>query len=520
MVYRGKPSGACERCRSRRLKCDQGIPSCSACIRARVDCPGYRNRLDLGFRDQNDEVISRAQRSAQKKRSAALTPVSVEESGSGTLSFSPRNNVEFPVQDLAKGYFFSHYITGGLEGGHMSYLLPLIADPGNVAVNSALNAVGLAALSNIRLSPQMMLKARREYTNALSETNQALANTAMSKRDDTLAAVVLLGMFEVLTCSDGSFIDRWMKHMEGATKLIEFRGVDQLSRQEGLNLFTQLRAQIHIGKIYQEKYSSPLLFQLSENAMRYRDSNDHIVDELGLEVIRLSNFCASMKDGSVTDPGEIIRTALTIDANLTSLFISVPAAWSYRTVKVPIFNGEAITRAVWGDTYHIYGSLASSSMWNNYRSARILVHELIIDAVKTLEASASEDTDRRRQSALDSQSRLIAHQLVEDICASVPFNLGAGTEVSEGADIEGPAPFRVTGAGGFSLMWPLLIAGNSGLACQELRQWIIDCLEKIGHSMGINQALAMAHLLRRGMRSRAWISEDSTSSNYGCIGVT
>jgi hypothetical protein len=117
------------------------------------------------------------------------------------LSFSPRNNIEFPAQDLAKGYFFSHYITGGLEGGHMSYLLPLIADPRNVAVNSALNAVGLAALSNIRLSPQLMLKARREYTNALSETNRALASIAMSKRDDTLAAVVLLGMFEVcLTC--------------------------------------------------------------------------------------------------------------------------------------------------------------------------------------------------------------------------------------------------------------------------------------------------------------------------------
>lgn len=32
--------------------------------------------------------------------------------------------------------------------------------------------------------------------------------------------------------------------MEGATKLIEFRGVDQLGRREGLDLFTQLRAQI------------------------------------------------------------------------------------------------------------------------------------------------------------------------------------------------------------------------------------------------------------------------------------
>ncbi|KAJ5915930.1 hypothetical protein N7454_010837 [Penicillium verhagenii] len=366
----------------------------------------------------------------------------------------------------------------------------------------------------------MMLKARHEYSKALSETNQALADVAMSKRDDTLAAVVLLGMFEVLTCSDGSFIDRWMKHMEGATQLIEFRGVDQLGRREGLDLFTQLRAQIHIGKIYQEKYSSPLLFQLSEDAMKYRDLNDHIIDELGLEVIRLSNFCASMKDGSVTDPGEIIRNALIIDANLTSLFLSVPASWNYRTVKVPLYDGEPITRAVWGDSYHIYGSLAASSMWNNYRSARILVHELIIDTVKALDASA-EDTDRRQQHALASQSRVIAHQLVEDICSSVPFNLGAGTEADDGNDIEASAPFQVTAAGGFSLMWPLLIAGNSGLACKELRQWIINCLDKIGHSMGINQALAMAHLLRRGMGSRAWLSEDITtpSSDY-YIGAT
>ncbi|KAJ6032055.1 hypothetical protein N7540_002787 [Penicillium herquei] len=359
----------------------------------------------------------------------------------------------------------------------------------------------------------MMLKARHEYTKALSETNKALANVTMSKRDDTLAAVVLLGMFEVLTCSDGSFIDRWMKHMEGATKLIEFRGVDQLTRKEGLDLFTQLRAQIHIGKIYQEKYSSPLLFTLSEKAMEYRNSDDHIIDELGLEVIRLSNFCASMKDGSVTDPGEIIRAALTIDANLTSLFITVPASWNYRIVKVPVFNGEAITRAVWGDSYHIYENLAASSMWNNYRSARILVHELIIDTVKRLDASTPEETDRRQQRALASQSRLIAHQLVEDICSSVPFNLGAGSETSDGNDIEASAPFQVTAAGGFSLMWPLLIAANSGLACQELRQWIINCLDKIGHSMGINQALAMAQVLRRGMSSRALSLEDSATPN-------
>jgi hypothetical protein len=47
-----------------------------------------------------------------------------------------------------------------------------------------------------------------------------------------------------MTCTDDSFIDRWMKHMDGAAQLIEHRGLEQLNRPEGLRLFTQLRAQI------------------------------------------------------------------------------------------------------------------------------------------------------------------------------------------------------------------------------------------------------------------------------------
>ncbi|CAI7570855.1 unnamed protein product [Penicillium bialowiezense] len=87
-------------------------------------------------------------------------------------------------------------MSGGPCGGHMSYLLPLTNHSPHSAVNTALTAVGLAALSNIRMSPRMMLKARQEYTTALSQTNHALKTPALSKRDDILAAVVLLGMFE------------------------------------------------------------------------------------------------------------------------------------------------------------------------------------------------------------------------------------------------------------------------------------------------------------------------------------
>ncbi|KAJ5382126.1 hypothetical protein N7517_000037 [Penicillium concentricum] len=574
MVYCGKPSPACGRCRTRRLKCDQGSPSCTQCMRAQVDCPGYRDPLDWSFRDQSEDIIRKSQQPTRKKRTTTSISTSVQ-------NRTPlRNSLVYPVQELGKAHVFVNYMSGGPCGGHMSYLLPLMKDTRNSPVlTTALTAVGLAALSNIRLSPRMMFQARKEYTTALSQTNDALRDPVLSKRDDTLAAVVLLGMFEVMTCSDDSFIDRWIKHMDGAKNLIEHRGSEQLTRQEGLGLFTNLRAQISISQIYQEKYSSPTMTQLTQDAKQYRDPDDRMVDEVSRVVIQLTNFCAALKDGSITQPSEIIRRTLNLDADLMSILLTAPPSWGYKTVKVPLVDGEPVIRTVWGDSYHVYRNLSVSSVWNNARAARLLMHEMLLDAVKLLENSPG-SSSLHQQQIIASQSRQIAHQLVDDICASVPFHLGMGMEdtydwpssnqsaagesypvASEQGNSHGsfsttplpwpsmpaftsaersssletdaaylgaflpntntmnsethyPSPlspsFEVSGAGGVTLVWPLLIAANSGFASPQLRKWIIGCLEKIGHSMGINQALATAQLLRDGMDSRAWMSPDGT----------
>jgi hypothetical protein len=178
-------------------------------MRATVDCPGYRDPLDWNFRDESDDVIRKSQRSARKKRTiTSLSPSTSADDSSVGIYYqnthalpSPQNSLVYSVQEQAKAHLFVHYMAGGPCGGHMSYLLPLTKDTRNSAVNAALTAVGLAALSNIRLSPRMMLKARQEYTTALSQTNHALKDPILSKRDDILAAVVLLGMFEVSKCN-------------------------------------------------------------------------------------------------------------------------------------------------------------------------------------------------------------------------------------------------------------------------------------------------------------------------------
>jgi hypothetical protein len=321
--------------------------------------------------------------------------------------------------------------------------------------------------------------------------------------------------------------------------------------------------------------------QLTEDAKQYRSPDDRMVDEVGSVVIRLTDFCASLKDGTVTQPSEIIRRTLNLDAELMSILLTAPPSWSYKTVNVPLVDGEPINNAVWGDSYHVYRNLSVSGVWNNARSARLLMHELILDTVKSLEASSPENSNLHQQRILAAQSRQIGKQLVDDICASVPFHMDVDTEnydwgnsgqetgretyassTWDGAsssflmtplpwsptptyptiDMRGtsdtetmnlgdfvpnmsiispepqqtyplPPNFEIFGAGGVTLVWPLLIAANSGFASRDMRKWITVCLDKIGHSMGINQALAMAQLLRDGMDSRAWLSPESSPTH-------
>ncbi|PWY69703.1 hypothetical protein BO70DRAFT_432353 [Aspergillus heteromorphus CBS 117.55] len=504
MVYRGKPSTACDRCRGRRLKCDRVRPSCSQCIRAQVDCPGYRDTAELSFRDQSEEVIRKAQAKHRARRSPGTETINQQ---LDRKAISLDVVLSSPPEELAKGYFFTHF-----GGGHMPYLLDLTRNQDNAPINAALTAAGLAALSNLRMSPQLMLNARRHYTVALSRTNHALQDTVLARRDETLAAVVLLGMFEIITCSDGSFADRWVKHMDGAAQLIELRGLQQVERSAGLHLFTQLRAQIVLSRIYQERYCSPILAQLTEEAPKYRDPNYRTIDRLGILVIKLSTLCAAVKDGTIQQPTDIIRRSLSLDADFMSTLLAIPPTWAYSTVEVPHSEGGSRMHSVWGTRFHIYRNLTISSAWNNYRSARLVIHELIITAAKSLQHSSNMNT-RNEQESLILQSERTCHQIVEDICASVPFHLGA---TAGDADACGGIAASPTGAGGITVVWPLLIAANSGFASPTLRNWVTDCLDKIGHSLGINQALAVAQLLRNGMRTRSFASVDSSEDLYQC----
>ncbi|UNI13549.1 hypothetical protein JDV02_000284 [Purpureocillium takamizusanense] len=74
MVYCGKPSKGCSNCRERKIRCDQRMPTCGQCEKRSQQCPGYRNMVDLMFRDESNHVIKKAntaRKRLNKSREAA-----------------------------------------------------------------------------------------------------------------------------------------------------------------------------------------------------------------------------------------------------------------------------------------------------------------------------------------------------------------------------------------------------------------------------------------------------------------
>lgn len=106
-----------------------------------------------------------------------------------------------PIEQIATDFFFSNFVAvphNGDSRGFLGYMIPLAnADPSNKHLSLAFSAVKLAALGNKPNAKSLLWKAEEQYSRAIRHVNQALRDPVDQKTDQTLAAVLLLGLFEV-----------------------------------------------------------------------------------------------------------------------------------------------------------------------------------------------------------------------------------------------------------------------------------------------------------------------------------
>jgi hypothetical protein len=425
------------------------------------------------------------------------------------------------------GFFFSN-LTIGVFGPSRDYLayLPSLFNKTNMDEHllASVRAVGIAGFSNVVNSPSLMKEARKEYSTALHLVNAALRSPTEVRKDSTLLAVMTLSFFESVTGFNQRSLQAWAQHIHGAAALVKLRGREQLRSPESLRLFNQVTASLLMSCVHRELEIPAEIRELRTEAARYIDPSNpawRLQDIL----IAFASFRASLRQGSPSGLPSILAAALELDSAFLELLSNVPAAWKYEVMSTDsgLVNPELVFKAC--STYHVYRDFGVAQIWNSMRACRILLNRAIRDMLLRGFAAKPPVFVALEHTALFQAATDTLFQLRYDILASVPQYLECGDNtpgwsesldtsslVSSGAGSrhslvlpsdQTPGPLA---SGGYFLIWPLYLVGAMDITTEPMRLWIIERLQCIGRSQGIQLAVTVAGLLEMKGQIQAWWS--------------
>lgn len=170
--------------------------------------------------------------------------------------------------------------------------------------------------------------------------------------------------------------------------------------------------------------------------------------------------------------------------------------WRYQDMRV------ADSAHVWNCSMHAYSQMPVPSVWNSYRCLRIIVsraHEVLEEAL----------IPNGIISSCESHRIAMRDAMVNDICASMPFQLDHG-----GPLFSSPSALATA----YTSLWPLFHAGacakdslmKSGWTQTETNSggyfdtaqfaWILGRLDYVSNVLGLRSADNLASVLRGGQK--------------------
>jgi len=322
------------------------------------------------------------------------------------------------------------------------------------------------------------------------------------------------------TCTAPPSMRAWLKHISGATALLELRGKQQLDTEVGRRLFAYLCTQIVNFSILRRQPIPSAILRLLESypAMSegYRTDITKKFYAISARHCILRAKIASSPSGTLATCTEsIISEALSIAADLQSWHSNLPPDYHpTSTVKIP-----GLTPDVFSDYYHIYSDVPTAMIMNNYRVLLILLHEIIVAQSNHVRSSPIDVNERNgfnyapppsyiaQIQGQVKRSQDVIFDLIEQVCASVPFLLDYEYCVRARDTLSKPDHPRA--AGGNAIMWPLYVCAQVNFVPNSTRAWIIGRLNKIGAELGVQQAKVMAKILLQRTEVTEVLAEDN-----------
>ncbi|KPM38717.1 hypothetical protein AK830_g7849 [Neonectria ditissima] len=392
--------------------CDQRKPGCLKCEKSHAQCPGYRNLHHVLFRDESERIVRKVRQTEQSQLPAVAPDGSVH-SGSGIDSplLSISRPLPQPINDLGASFFFTKYTFNQPPFGeeYHSWLTESYSKNESI-LRAAIEAVGMAGISNVSYAPNVASRSKELYCKAIRVMNQALSDPAQVTADATLMAVILLGLFETVNFDTWGRYGHWAAHIKGAAALLGLRGKEQFTRCRGGLLYILTRSQILAACAQQHLPVPPVLVKTTHNfqASTIRQqwqleslASDGSICEISFRLVNLRAVCKAC----VTDPEAIRKVALDIDAELESWQAGMSQKWRYTTVDVSKPSGN-----LFEGKRHVYPNLWIAEIWNNWRIMRVLANQII----RQMECYSGVSSYEPESNALAAIQRLSA-----DVCISI-----------------------------------------------------------------------------------------------------
>ncbi|KAK3954110.1 hypothetical protein QBC32DRAFT_96716 [Pseudoneurospora amorphoporcata] len=478
MVFCGKPSKGCSVCRKRKIRCDQRAPGCGQCEKRKEECPGYRNIVDLMFRDESDHVREKARRrrrltvkaprspsftsrcsTTSEPRQASLSllvpspirptsptpeaassededrPPMSPDSGSWpvTPAVAPLYDLSPSCQQQGIAYFFSRYVSVEETTCHHNFSFVFdVWKPASVAqdrqvdgVLASMTAVGLVGLAGVTRSADMMEAAWKSYGTALRLTNHALKTPIEAVKDTTMLSVLILGLFELIAEHPSRMrtVEAFQEHINGAVALAKLRGTAQFETKAGVKMFSMLCQRVMLSCL-QSREPMPMprplidLWHAMPQPVQLKGYGGLTLSALPL----MHDFLqvrADMLSGALVDSDSILAHLFNIDEG----FEQLSAQFSPNLVC----KSFRLTRhhpAVLNGVCNVYPTLWDTTLWNSLRMLRMLLLETIICEIQQLSRGLCLKATCGPYADQFKSSKRKLMEMLEAICGSVPQLLG------------------------------------------------------------------------------------------------
>lgn len=320
----------------------------------------------------------------------------------------------------------------------MDYLPILYRDSGRSrAFEASFNAVAISHLANSRASSDLARQASRMYSTALHETNLALSCRRQAIQDHTLASILLLALYTVVSGSLSHDFRIWSTHVHGALMLMAQRPPEAFQDPTTQLLLSHLISAL-LFDCFKEKKRLPAVFRtLCSLSGQAKDGFQLQFWNLMADFLELQKGKA--QEG--TPDTATVQRAKELDRGIAALTATLP---NHRQESMgPFLNFDK-----YSDRRQTYG-------WNVLRLIRMYTLEMRLTSSENYSPRRGEETVRDDVDSLNEAYRTTA----EDTIKSLPDQVQIKALLSSSDNV-------VSWVCG--LLWPVSQAIRSGMLAKDM----------------------------------------------------